>query len=183
MLRVRGADLLDAGRAAGSQQGQLTTMDGYVRDHLSRLGAFTGVLGLFRDQYAAALGSVHHGLAAGGDRALALSIGFDTCHRAYTEAEERSRDLLDRLTGSVQGAGEVKLERAVQPLRERPGAWHDVADLGEALGRLDQAGEDLQQSWTDVQDSWEGVRTEAGELGATVEDLGSYADFVDQDSR
>ena len=179
MLRVRGVDLVEAEQASQRQRGNLTSMDEYVREHLSHLDAFGGVLGLFRAEYAAALAATHAGLGGGRDRAVSLGAGFATCRREYEEAEERSRRALDQLTGTVQSVGEGRLEREVATWGREPGAAGRVARLTEALGRLKDSGDELGETWGEVRSSWSSVRVEAEELGGTIADLRSYEAFVD----
>ena len=131
MLRVRGVDLVEAEQASQRQRGNLTSMDEYVREHLSHLDAFGGVLGLFRAEYAAALAATHAGLGGGRDRAVSLGAGFATCRREYEEAEERSRRALDQLTGTVQSVGEGRLEH----LREQVSRFR--RSLGEVSRSVD----------------------------------------------
>lgn len=175
-LRVQADELTAAGQAANGQRENLGSMDRYASDHLSRLGAFTGVLALFRDQYAEALEAVHTGLRADGARSGGLVEGFGTCRREFADADQRSQEMLDDVTASIRQAAEPKLEAEVAILRAQGGPWGRMIEAGDALGGLTAAANATQGTWS-------GLQSEVEELAETTDDLRSYAEFVDEGDR
>lgn len=167
MLIAWGDDLVGA-RAAALRRGvDARTMDDYVSAHLSRVGAFRGVLGLFQEQYAATLRSVHAGLRADAARAGAIGDGFEVCRRELSAAEDRSSSALTRLVTSLAAeAGVTAVER-----------------LGGATG---QRVGDLADRFTtpaDVARSSADVMSAGDDLASTIGDVGDYRAFADGGSR
>lgn len=164
-------DLVGGETVASAQGSHLSTMDRYVRDHLSRTHAFGGVMGLFRAQYSAALEAAHGGLRAGAGGADAVAAGFGTCRREFVEADRSASTALDRMTQTVRIAGERKLAAEVAELRGHPGPWGHVVPLHDALSGLRDAGSGVRDAGGDLVE-------EAQELRDTSADLRSYVEFV-----
>lgn len=175
-LRVQADDLDAAANFAEGQREQLSQMDQYTSEHLSRLGAFGGVLMLFRSQYAQALESVHAGLQAEGARSGGMTDGFRTCRREFTEADQRSQEMLGRVTASIRQAAEGKLEAEVNTLRAQGGPWQRVVEARDAIGGLTSAA-------NDVQDGIDELAAEVEELGDTADDLRRYDEFISEPPR
>lgn len=170
-LSVQAEELSAAGAAADGQRENLSAMDRYARDHLSQLGAFGGVLALFRGHYAQALDAVHAGLRDEGARSGGLREGFATCRREFTEADQRSEAMLDRVTASVRRVAEGKLEAEVSVLRAHGGPWRQVVEARDAVGGLTSSAHA-------VQDTWQGLQAQVEELSETTDDLQTYAEFI-----
>lgn len=175
-LAVHADDLVQGKEVAHDQGAHVSTMDRYLREHLSRMHAFRGVLALFGEQYAAAVEAAHGGLRASGSRAGHLAGGFAACRREFAEADAASEKMLDRLTETVRRPAVGKLEAEVDELRRERGAWGKVVELRDALGGLRGSVEDVRGTWGDV-------REEAAELSSTSADLSSYEEFVAEASR
>lgn len=98
-------DALDAAaRVAERQADHAGLMREYVVRHLSGLDSFAGVLGLFRDQYAAALDAATAGLEASAARAGDLTAAYVTTRRELLAADEAARGGMRRLLDAI---GEV----------------------------------------------------------------------------
>lgn len=174
-LRVQADELSAAGEVADGQRRNLSEMDRYASEHLSRFDAFGGVLTLFRGQYADALASVHSGLRNEGARSGGLTDGFGACRRDFAEVDQRSQAMLDRVTASVREVAEAKLEAEVQVVHTQGGPWTQVVEARDAISGLTSAA-------SAVQDNWGGLQAEVDELAATTDDLRSYSAFIDGES-
>ena len=186
MLRTDHPTLDAAAVVAERQADHLHAADRFVSTHLSDLDAFRGVLSLFRDEYAAALGHVHAGLEASASRAALLGDAFLRCRRLYAAVDEQAAahlvsmaDAVDEVVpvvpvGHVSAPPPPPLPApadapALPDLPDLPMPGEEGGGASPTLGLLDEV--------AGVQDSAVSLDSGVRDLDATLDDLAAYDDF------
>lgn len=186
MLRTHHPTLGAAAVLAERQGVHLAAADGYVAAHLSDLDAFCGVLSLFRDEYAAALGHVHAGLDASAARADLLAQAFLTCRRLYVEADEAAAQELGATGDAVAEVVAVVPAGHVsdQPPTPVTDASSDDSGAKQRIPLEDRGGTPIESPTQalldgaqDVHDSAQSLASGVHDLQETLDDLTAYDDF------